>query len=513
MTRTPLLLCSLLLLILQGCGTSMTPVVLDPRDVPRASGPPEITAIVDIGTGEAPRVGDHVDAAGGQRAAVIGELLLVRGSGFGKQPRVEIGGRGCEVLAHVKGGVVVRVPLGIDSGDVEVKVTHPGGSHSRRFAVRRLALVATGKAIRVLSVAANGGLTAGPTLALPGARRVVFSHDGSVAYVGGEQGGKVWVKTLDIAGAVPRVMNTTRVKGTRLVALVSAVREPLHAVVTDTHLVLFHSRTAIYHTFYEPLALGRQLTQKIPMAAALGGEGKHLALLLADLNEVALFDLAHRNAPRLLGEVKVLPGEPLQLVQDLQFAPDGGSLWVASGDNARSIQGGRQPARITMLLVGGGGDKGDVLKVHRTWAVGQDLAVFSLAVARGEPRPPGTAIRAEPSTSAVYLSVAPSEVLTDGPLAALKGGAQGSVVRSSLDHDPKPMLTHAAVITSQDLAGKTQVLVGLGLTRSKDGKPTLTALGRVAWRKGQVRTLSLGPLPASTLHAKPLWLGQVRCQP
>lgn len=499
----PLLLCA-------GCTLSVTPLVLAPRDVGRAGGAPEIVEIVDIGTRKIPTVGERVSAAGGQRRAVIGELLLLRGHDFGKQPRISVGGRGSEVLAHVEDGVVVRVPWGIDPGEVEVEVVHARGRAVKRFRVVRLGLALLPDRVRVFEVAADGGVTLRDELALPGVRDAVFSHDGSAAYlVGG--GEKAWLKVLDLTGAAPKVVNDFDFPGKTVRAVDAAVQVPLAALLTDTHLVVFRSENALIPSFFAPSTLSPQLLDKGVLSLAIGGMGRSLALLLADLNEVALFDTADPAKLGYLSLVKVLPDEPLQLVQDLRFSHDGGSLWMASGDNARSIGGGTRPSRISMLQVIPGSNEKS-LKLHRSWELGTDLSVHRLAVARGEPIPPGTAIRPEPSSSSVYLSANASAFLQGGAERFRQSKGQGRVIRSSLGEEPAELLAGAHLLTAQDIAGKTQVLVALGCALDKRN-PRLILASQPAWERGELRITELGSLDPAALEARPLDLGRVRLQP
>ena len=146
--------------LLAGCSTSPTPPVIDVRDVSKAGGPPEVVKMVDLGTGAAPRMGDKVNTRGGQGRAVIGELLYLQGTDFGKQPRISISGRGAQVLAHTEGGgVVVRVPWGIDHGKVDVEVVHNRGRGTATLRVDRLGAALAGGKLWPFRLQADGKIT------------------------------------------------------------------------------------------------------------------------------------------------------------------------------------------------------------------------------------------------------------------------------------------------------------------------------------------------------------------
>lgn len=492
-----------------GCRGGL-PEVVDVRDVGGGRGP-RIDRVVDLGNPTIPRPGIALTASQPpDGSAAIGELVLVQGSGFGKQPTVAIGGRAAAVLAHTAGGgVVVRVPWGIDPGQVELEVTNEGGRTSQAIAIRRVGLVATGQGLTTFELGADGSATLGASLALPGAERIAFSADGSAAYVAAAGGGTVRVHVLDPSPREPRVVGELSAPGARVVDLVVAEQAPVGLLVTDTHLAIIDARDAIRPALYAPVELPAELAKKLPLAAALAGQGQSAALLLADLNQVAVFDLARPATPGPATQVDVLPGARLQTVQDLCFSTDGGSLFVASGDTVRSIAGGFQPLRLSLIRVGEPDtERRRALTVHQTWEIGEKRAPLELSLARGEPIPPGTAIRPEPSTSAVYLATIGSGLLGSASGFAREAAA-GGVVRSSLGKAADRLLFGSRLVTSLDVVGKTQVLVALA---AEGDAPRRVLVSKRAWEGGEGKVV---PLPAAPirLDAKPPWLGQVRAQP
>ncbi len=490
------------LCMVAGCAVSPTPPVIDVRDVSAAGGAPRVLRVVDLGTGLTPRRGAQVDTRGGQGRAVIGELLYILGENFGKQPRVAIAGRGTQVLAHTEGGgVLVRVPWGIDHGAVEIEVVHDRGRGTRKLTVQRIGLALAGGVLHPFRLEPDGAMTALDPIKLPDARLLSMSSDGSAAYaVGGKGSVNMWV--IDLTGPKPKVVDERKLGSGNALAVVSSEQRPFGAVISDEQITLFTSENATNPTFYKPQKINIPVLKKGIVAAAMGGQARTMALLLSDLNELALVDMSE---PTKIGEpalVKLLPGEVLSLVKDLRFSTDGGTLWVVSGDNARSVEGGMQPARLTMLRVTPGGEeKKPAAAVHKTWQLGQELAPMQLAVARGEPKPPGTAIRSEPSSSAVYAAMAPSGVLT------APANDKGMVRRSSLGQEPVDLLSGAWRLTAHDVVGKTQRAVGAGCAGPAD-KAKLVVVSGPAWEKGKVKKLELGSGPADSACTT-----QVRVQP
>ena len=139
--KTPLLLAlAASLLALAGCPPKK-PRTISVRDVSRASGAPEISGIVDLG-----RRGIIKEAvfeiAGGDGHGVVGEVLLIQGDNFGKQPTTTIGDQPATFLGHVStGGILVRVPWGIDAGKVKVEVANHRGRSSTTYVIKRVVVV------------------------------------------------------------------------------------------------------------------------------------------------------------------------------------------------------------------------------------------------------------------------------------------------------------------------------------------------------------------------------------
>jgi hypothetical protein len=527
------------------CSGNPLPEVVDVRSVSAGGGQPEIQCVVDLGAVYVPSLG-RITAAASDGRAVIGETLMLEGRGFGKQPTVTIGGKPVRVLAHLRGGgIVARVPAGLDPGQVEIEVATEAGRHSVRYPVHRMGLAALGDALQPFEVKADGTLGLGPSLALP-VHRIALSHDGSVAYVGGGAGeAKMWI--VDLTGSTPKLAGEKQLPGTRLLDLAFAEQESSGVAVTDTHVVRFDHIGEPLPAFRSTHLLPGGILAKKVLRAALDGRGHTLALLLADLNQVAVFNM---EAPNGLSEpvlVDVLPGRRLSLVQDLHFSSDGGTLWVVSGDTPRSIAGGHQPAQITLIRLPSPGGAREV-SVYKTWelvprpgdiesaanadpspppasrlaggapqrsrkdhdtpveALEGRWAPMALAVATSEPIPPGTIIRPEPSTSALYVAGVKSHLLVEGTSSA--ESLAGVVARTGLAQKSETVFGGSWAMTSLDVAGKTQVLVVLAWARHGTGWQR-ALLSRKAWEKGRPYAVSMGRIEA---HGQ-LSLGEVRVQP
>src|SRR5579862_4155948 len=81
---------AILCLTFLGCAGSGFPDVIDPAHVGSSFGGPSIDRVRDVGAPRLPIAGPWRGESDG--VACPGELLLIEGSGFGRQPTVSIGG-------------------------------------------------------------------------------------------------------------------------------------------------------------------------------------------------------------------------------------------------------------------------------------------------------------------------------------------------------------------------------------------------------------------------------------
>ena len=184
MNRAATTVAVLLASLAGACAGPAYTIVDDPFDIAETTTAPEISAIVDVGGGDVTLSGPlAMEASDG--VAVIGETLWVRGSSFGKQPTVLVGGRPAAVLGRTReGGLVVRVPAGTPTGSQAVVVSNELGKSERPVSVRRYAAVlAPGSGqIGWAVVGADGPIAAGAT-PVPNARWLALSSDGRAGYV------------------------------------------------------------------------------------------------------------------------------------------------------------------------------------------------------------------------------------------------------------------------------------------------------------------------------------------
>lgn len=507
----------LLALPVSGCsGAASWPRVLDPSDIVDLSeGTPRIRRIRDLGNTHIGQAGPLSAEADGQFA--VGELVLVEGGGFGKQPTVRIGGRPAEVLWRTRGGgIIVRIPAGVPAGPARVSVQNAAGESEVPLGapLRRLgALLDPGRG-ELHVVAVGGDLGAAPAAQqlgppagrkLPGARRVVISSDGSCAYVLVAGADRESVAIVDLmAPAGPQVVET-RALTHPAYAIAAAERAPALALVGEEYVTLWDTREARRPAPWRAERLPEEARRG--RAAALDPGGTLLAVAVPEGNELVVVDVKPGKKevrPELVGRIDALPGARQPLLLDLRFASDGETVWVLSGDNPQSRPAGHQPTRLSAVHVGAPETGTEVGRTQRELTLAKTVelrdagAPLRLALARALPTAAGTTIRTPPEKAALYFTTLAPEAPSGGAAGALvhaePGGAlstlySGAELLGGLDLTPDGAL---AVAASRGAGG-----AGLGVTVTHVHSGNTVTLGLAP---GEQRPASSLPIPDAALQ-------------
>jgi hypothetical protein len=477
--------CLSVLGVLGGCGGGARHLVVTAREVPGASGAPSIARVVDLGDlGAIPTTGP-LPAFDSDGVFSVGELVLIEGDDFGKLPTVQIGGRPSAVVARTgSGAIIARIPPGVPSGEIAVEVSHPAGRHQKAISVVRWgAVVQPGGAVHLLRFADAGTPERFATLDLPGARDVAFSTDGQACYVlaqargGGSEGSLAIVVTT--AGGGPRVIRHLRLPMAAPLALAAAAEAPLLAIVDAHHGLLVDLEDPRRPALHEPFALELQPGRVAPQAIALDHQGRTLAVLVAQGNQLVPFDLRRREQPVRGAVLAVAPGVRHPVASGLTYAPSGDELWIAAGDTALSIAGGHQPTRLIAVAVAHG--TAAPFAPPREAPVAGAAAPVVVATARRQTVAPGTAIRSQSRTAAVVMASVDPGLLRLGsapaqqaPAVVLDAVAEpGAVLRTDLEGDAASLFRTAGVVT--------------GVAVSHDSQQVAAATTRIAAGEGGAR--------------------------
>ena len=386
-------------------GPSYT-IVDDPFDIAETTTAPEISAIVDAGGGDVTLSGPlAMEASDG--VAVIGETLWVRGSSFGKQPTVLVGGRPAAVLGRTReGGLVVRVPAGTPTGSQAVVVSNELGKSERPISVRRYAAVlAPGSGqIGWAVVGADGPVSAGAT-PVPGARWLALSSDGRAGYVAEARGGTIDVIDLPSPGA-PKVIYKLELgsAGGPVLALAAAARAPVLAVVRANDVVLVDTTSPLHPARSQPRAFPLAVRDAKVAAADISPDGKLLAIATLAGNQVVMLDLAQPGFMPVASVLAVAPEIRESILCDVAFAPAGDTLWVLSGDTPRSAVVGPEPTQLRAVRLASDSQTLVRLTAARLVEIGEAAAPVRVGVGRALPLASGAAIRLPPERNTVFFA-------------------------------------------------------------------------------------------------------------
>jgi hypothetical protein len=484
---------------LAGCGGPGPYEVVLPRKVKASSGSPSVNKVTDLGDyGSVPGVGGKVTVGKqGDGVFTIGELILIEGSSFGKQPTVNIGGQPAERLARTgNGGIVTRIPVDVPTGKVEVEVSHSGGRGVRAIEIRRYGLVAqpgAGK-VHVVSFGAKGAVKVHTALVLAGAKAAALSYDGQAAYVGIDAGAKAPYASLAVvamgAKGGPRVVNKLRLAVKKVDYVITAHKAPLAAVIGEGKLTLVSLADPRNPALYDAWPLGEHATRIV--AAQIAPAGGMLALLRGKGNQVVPIDVSEPRTPRAAAAVGLLPSARLPLVRGMGFSPDGNALWVLSGDNDESITAGEHTTTLTITKV-----KGTSITLDKTVPITGGQVPLALGVAPRESILGGTAIRSTARKVAIIMAGMDSKLL-------------GLVGKPGLPRlDAYGDATELGQLVRTDLEGKGESLwaadgvVG-ALAISYDANRVVAAVTRIKRGTADV-TYEFGLLTANVGGSKPVF--------
>ncbi len=388
-------------------GPSYT-IVDDPFDIAETTTAPEISAIVDAGGGDVTLSGPlAMEASDG--VAVIGETLWVRGSSFGKQPTVLVGGRPAAVLGRTReGGLVVRVPAGTPTGSQSVVVSNELGKSERPISVRRYAAVlAPGSGqIGWAVVGADGPVSAGAT-PVPGARWLALSSDGRAGYVAEARGGTIDVIDLPAPGA-PKVIYKLELgsAGGPVLALAAAAHAPVLAVVRANDVVLVDTTSPLHPARSQPRAFPLAVRDAKIAAADISPDGKLLAIATEVGNQVVMLDLGPAGQAPIASVLAIAPEIRESILCDVAFAPAGDTLWVLSGDTPRSAVVGPEPTQLRAIRLVSDSQTLVRLTAARLVEIGDAAAPERVGVGRALPLASGAAIRLPPERNTVFFAAA-----------------------------------------------------------------------------------------------------------
>ncbi len=467
-----------------GCGGPGAREIVGLEDVPGGSDAPKIAKVTDLGDVAALPAHGELPVKDSDGKFAVGELVLIEGSGFGKLPAVKIGGAPLTIEARTgNGGVVGRIPAGIDAGAAEVAISSGGGRDATTIEVERHGVLvdrATGN-VHVVAFGADDRVAVRASFAMPGAVAAAFAPGGGIAYVaanppGGTETATLHVIALTAAGG-PKLLRQRHLPIPQVAALATARAAPLGAVAGSGKLVVLDLSVPRGPTPGSPFPLVGDAS-----AIALHPKGSRAVVLSPLDNHLTPVDLKQPDSPRVELPVDLLPGEREPMSIDVEFAPGGDEAWAVVGDRKESVAGGTHATRLVVISWETGEPK-----VLRAAELGAGGAPLGLAVGQTESIGSATAIRSTRRRAPIVVATVNPKLWSDEPdNAPSKLPDLGQLVAADLDGKAQVLLSQTS------LFGDPQVTPDLGWVVS----PTV----RLARHEGGSRFelgLTFQPLPGT----------------
>jgi hypothetical protein len=432
-----------------GCGGPGAHDIVSLDEVPGGSDAPKIAKVTDLGDIPALPAHGALPAADSDRKFAIGELVLVEGSGFGKLPSVKVGGAPLDIEARTgNGGIVGRIPAGIDAGAAEVSIQTAGGKDATTIDVERHGVLVDRSSGNVYVIAFGGGdrVAVRASFAMPGAVGAAFAQNGAIAYVaanppGGAQQSTLHVIALTSAGG-PKLLRQRHLPIPRVSAIATARNAPLGAVAGSGKLVVLDLTVPRGPTPGTPFPLVGDAG-----ALAVHPRGTRAAVLSPLDNQLTPIDLSHANEPHVERAVDLVPGERDPMSIDLEFAPGGDEVWAVVGDSKDSVAGGTHPTRIVVVSWETGEPK--VLRSAEVSAAGAPVAV---GVGQSESIGSATAIRSTRRRAPIVVASVNPKLWSDEPEdAPSKLSDLGKLVAADLDGKGQVMLSQTSLFADPQI--------------------------------------------------------------
>ena len=210
------------------------------------------------------------------------------------------------------------------------------------------------------------------------------------------------------------------------------------------------------------------------VAADLSPDGKLLAVATADGNRVVLLDLVPRGRAAVAGALAVLPDVRQSTLVDVAFSPTGDTLWVLSGDTARSRAAGPQPTELRAIRLGASPESLANLDIARVVRIEAAMDPSRMTLGRALPLASGAAIRLPPERTTVFFSAASRP----RRLPAARRAAPLRRLPAEQRRPPRPAAPAAAAETAVFRVGSSDAATVAITALARLGLPDLSFEGR-----------------------------------
>ncbi len=406
---------------------------------------PAVISVIGLGSIDLPIEGALQADKGTDAKAIIGETLWIQGTNFGREPTVQIGGQDAPVSTRTaNGGILLRVPPGTPSGVQPLVVANQHGRAEKTVTIKRRAAALPPRPGTVAwAEITSDGPTAINFTNVPEARLLRIGHDGRAAYVVAGPG--VVLTTFDMTTRPqPTLVHKTDLGPAPARALFAAASAPVVGIVRDQDLILFDTTSPLRPARKDPLPLPPALRAAHPRRSQVSPDGKLLAFLAGDKNQIILVELAALGPAGDKAVVATLLLEPTvaaPILNNLAFSADGKTLWVVAGDNAESQVAGPQATRVYAVRVSRQKDATIKLRLLRTVTLAGATNPVHITTGRGLSPAAENRNRLPPEKQTVYVT------------ATTRQGARTVVYAVGIDNNPGEII----VTEGKDRTGSAEV--------------------------------------------------------
>jgi WD40 repeat protein len=358
---------STIIFLFVSCSKPNPRVITKTIKLDTASGKPVLSKIIDYGSYKLP-VSGKIKEFKGDNKAFIGEILVLRGKNFGRQPTIMVADKPTPVLLRLAdGGIVIRVPRQIPSGEQKVVVSTNNGITSKNIKIIRVAAAqAPGSSKTLLFNSLNW--TTIKEFKFGKVLNAVFHTEKPFWYITTEAKGKFQLITIDTAAQPgPKVIDKKKIKLNKLLSFGISQNSEVLFAVADTGVVIYNLESASYpraHTFQKFVNLKDKGNI---LDAAVSPDSKTLALLLSEDNLVKFYDVQVPDNIKEGQQLNVLPEAKVPLLRKLYFTSSqtDQNLWVLTGDTDESLKVGYHSSDMVKYELKSAPDRTGEIKVKK----------------------------------------------------------------------------------------------------------------------------------------------------
>jgi len=176
--------------------------------------------------------------------------------------------------------------------------------------------------------------------------------------------------------------------------------------VRANDVVLVDTSSPLHPARSTPRAFPLAVREAKIAAADISPDGKLLAIATEAGNQVVMLDLGPAGHTPVASVLGIAPEIRESILCDVAFAPAGDTLWVLSGDTARSAVVGPEPTQLRAVRLASDSQTLVRMTAARLVEIAEAASPVRVGVGRALPLASGAAIRLPPERNTVFFAAA-----------------------------------------------------------------------------------------------------------